>query len=212
MEVMTRMGGAALLNPARKTAWILPLALGLCASAVAADPVFTFSTVGAASHAGSAEISPTEVILKGQASSSNGDSDAVLLAETRTPGDFDSRIAAVIPVSIAADGAAGVMARTSNGVDAPFVAVLLDANGKCSWRYRSTQGSSWASIPLTDDHIAGVGLSREAGAFRAWVKKNPASDWKAMPTALTLPFPGSWGWVRRFCPPSRRSRKSVSRA
>lgn len=189
MEVMMRMGGAALRYQARNKGWTMRLALCLCATAVAADPVFIFSTVGAATHAGSAEFSPTEVRLKGQTSPSSGNGDAVLWAETRSSGDFDSRSAAVIPVSISQGGAAGVMARTSNGIDAPFVAVLLDKNGKCFWRYRSIPSTSWASIPLVEEPVAGVGLSREAGVFRAWVKTAAASDWAAMPTALSLPFP-----------------------
>ena len=193
METMKRMGGAAFLYQARNSRWTLRLTLCLCASVSAADPVFTLSTVGAASHAGSSEVSPSEVRLKGHASSSNGNSDAVLLAETRSQGDFDSRSAAVVPVSIAASGAAGVMARISNGVDAPFVAVLIDESGRCFFRYRSTPGSSWASIPLIDGPVTGVGLSREAGDFRAWVKTGSASGWNVVPTALSLPFPDVLG-------------------
>ncbi|MDQ3000848.1 MAG: hypothetical protein M3Y08_06265 [Fibrobacterota bacterium] len=95
----------------------------------------------------------------------------------------------MIPVSLAADGAAGVMARTSNSVDAPFVAVLLDANGRCFWRYRATSGSNWAEIPLSDGPVRGLGLGRVAGVFYARMKLGATSEWQAMPTALDLPFP-----------------------
>ncbi len=172
-----------------KNFWSACFMVGILAAVADGDPLFSFSTVGLAVHSGSAVISPTEIILKGQAPASVRNADVVLLGESVATGDFDARAESLVPGTFTSAGSAGIMVRLSKAVDAPFVAVLINSSGKCFWRYRTVSGSEWVELPLTDGPITALGLSRKLGSFQAWVKLGSGTVWQSMPMVLDLPFP-----------------------
>jgi hypothetical protein len=164
--------------------------LGCVGATVAyGDDLFSLATVGAAVHSGSTVISPSDLILKGQAMASARNADVALLGEATANGDFDARVEAIIPTSVNPGGAAGIMARISKAVDAPFVAVVLNSSGKCSWRYRTAPGIDWVEAPLADGPVTAVGLSRKQNSFQAWIKSGPNATWQSLPSVLSSPAP-----------------------
>lgn len=156
-----------------------------------ADPLFTLTTLGSAVDSGSAEIPPGEVRLKGRAPAGDLTSDRALWAEGIQNGDFDVRIASVIPVIISGSGNMGVMARISREAGAPYVALCMTGDGRLVWRYRLSPGADAIEEAINAGQAQGLGLSRTGDAFRAWLKPTPDGAWQPLPMTLSLSFPGT---------------------